>query len=56
MGNIEATVLTSAKSTNSSGHVDGFSGSGYTSLATIYTVFAAANWLAPSIVVLLGNR
>ncbi|XP_792285.2 UNC93-like protein MFSD11 [Strongylocentrotus purpuratus] len=33
-----------------------FQGSGYDSLAIIYAVFAAANWIAPSVVALLGAR
>ncbi|XP_041473415.1 UNC93-like protein MFSD11 [Lytechinus variegatus] len=33
-----------------------FHGSGYDSLAIIYAVFAAANWIAPSVVALLGAR
>lgn len=33
-----------------------FSGSGYTSLAIIYTVFALCNWLAPSMISVLGPR
>ena len=33
-----------------------FTGSGYTSLAVIYLVFAAANWLAPSMIALAGPK
>ncbi|XP_051889289.1 LOW QUALITY PROTEIN: UNC93-like protein MFSD11 [Pristis pectinata] len=46
-GNIEQTVIKSINSTQ-------FHGSGYTSLAIIYTVFSASNLLTPSIVALLG--
>ncbi len=56
MGNIQTTILESAKSNSSSGFVPGFSGSGYVSLAVIYTVFAVANWLAPPAVALAGPR
>ncbi|XP_041072506.1 UNC93-like protein MFSD11 isoform X1 [Carcharodon carcharias] len=48
-GNIEQTVIKSINSTR-------FQGSGYTSLAIIYTVFSASNLLTPSIVALLGAR
>ncbi|GCB66349.1 UNC93-like protein MFSD11 [Scyliorhinus torazame] len=48
-GNIEQTVIKSINSTR-------FHGSGYTSLAIIYTVFSASNLLTPSIVALLGAR
>merc|ERR1711976_781949 len=39
------------KSTNGT-----FSGSGYTSLAIIYSVFSAANFLAPSVVAVCGAK
>ncbi|XP_078257171.1 UNC93-like protein MFSD11 [Rhinoraja longicauda] len=48
-GNIEQTVIKSINSTH-------FHGSGYTSLAIIYTVFSASNLLTPSIVALLGPQ
>ncbi|XP_055510184.1 UNC93-like protein MFSD11 isoform X2 [Leucoraja erinacea] len=48
-GNIEQTVIKSINSTQ-------FHGSGYTSLAIIYTVFSASNLLTPSIVALLGSQ
>ncbi|XP_048410878.1 UNC93-like protein MFSD11 isoform X3 [Stegostoma tigrinum] len=48
-GNIEQTVIKSVNSTR-------FHGSGYTSLAIIYTVFSASNILTPSIVAVLGAR
>lgn len=56
MGNVEKTILDSAKTNGSGGYVPGFSGSGYASLAIIYTAFAASNWMAPSAVALLGPR
>ncbi|XP_069769162.1 UNC93-like protein MFSD11 [Narcine bancroftii] len=48
-GNIEQTVIKSINSTQ-------LHGSGYTSLAIIYTVFSASNLLTPSIIALLGSR
>ncbi|GCC26015.1 UNC93-like protein MFSD11 [Chiloscyllium punctatum] len=48
-GNIEQTVIKSINSTR-------FHGSGYTSLAIIYSVFSASNILTPSIVAVLGAR
>lgn len=45
VGNIEEVVLVSIGV-----------GNGYVSLAIIYTVFAVSNWLAPSIVAILGVK
>jgi MFS family permease len=56
MGNIETTILNSARDPNSSGYVPRFHGTGYTSLAILYGVFSASNWLAPSVVTVLGPR
>jgi len=56
MGNVQTTILNSAKSNSSSGFVDGFTGDGYTSLAVIYAVFSLSNWFAPSVIALLGPR
>ncbi|XP_039261374.1 UNC93-like protein MFSD11 isoform X2 [Styela clava] len=50
-GMVEQTVLESYKQI----HPD-FNGVGYTSLAIIYTVFAVANWVAPSIVSIIGPK
>lgn len=55
MGNVQTTILNSASNPDSSGYVPGFTASGYTSLAIIYTMFAALNWIAPSAVALLGK-
>lgn len=33
-----------------------FTGDGYTSLCIIYGVFAVCNWLAPTIIALIGSR
>ncbi|XP_054283859.1 UNC93-like protein MFSD11 isoform X3 [Macrosteles quadrilineatus] len=51
MGNIEKTVLDSITRDDPT-----FTGNGYTSLAIIYTVFALCNWLAPSLISVLGPR
>ncbi len=56
MGNVQAVVLRSASNPGSPGFVPGFTGSGYVSLAVVYTVFAAANWIAPPVVAVLGPR
>ncbi|XP_059095962.1 UNC93-like protein MFSD11 [Tigriopus californicus] len=56
MGNIQTTLLQSAANPDSSGFVPGFHGSGYTSLAIIYAVFATANWVSPPVVAWLGSR
>lgn len=56
LGNVQTTILKSAADPASPGYVPGFHGSGYVSLAIIYTVFSAANWLSPSVVALLGPR
>eukprot|EP00095_Tigriopus_kingsejongensis_P001318 snap_masked-scaffold249_size238305-processed-gene-0.10 protein:Tk01318 transcript:snap_masked-scaffold249_size238305-processed-gene-0.10-mRNA-1 annotation:"unc93-like protein mfsd11" len=56
MGNIQTTILKSAINPDSPGYVPGFHGSGYTSLAIIYTAFSLANWGAPPVVALLGSR
>nr|CAB3263792.1 UNC93-like protein MFSD11 [Phallusia mammillata] len=55
-GMIEQTVLNSyINETTKDGHVT-FHGNGYTSLAVIYIVFAFANWIAPSVVSILGPK
>lgn len=51
MGNIEKTVLQSINKDDPS-----FTGEAYTSLATIYGVFATCNWLAPSYISMTGPR
>lgn len=51
MGNIEQTVLQSITDDDPS-----FTGTGYTSLAVIYAVFAVCNWAAPSIISVIGPR
>lgn len=50
-GIIEQTIIKSIQKDDPS-----FQGDGYTSLAIIYASFAAANWAAPSIVSLIGNK
>ncbi len=56
MGNVQTVLLKSASDPDSSGFVPGFTGSGYVSLAVVYTVFAAANWLSPPVVAAVGPR
>ncbi|XP_052262604.1 UNC93-like protein MFSD11 [Dreissena polymorpha] len=54
----EESVLNSADS-NSNGSSNGtstFDGAGYKSLSVIYIVFAVSNWVAPSIVVVIGAK
>ena len=56
MGNVQTTILNSARNNQSDGYVEGFDGTGQTSLAIIYVFFAASNWIAPSVVAVLGPR
>ena len=56
MGNVQTTILNSARNNQSAGYVDGFDGTGQTSLAIIYVFFAVSNWIAPSVVAALGPR
>ncbi|XP_059609661.1 UNC93-like protein MFSD11 isoform X2 [Phlebotomus argentipes] len=51
MCNIEKTVLSSITHESND-----FSGDGYVSLAIIYGSFAICNWIAPSVVTLIGPR
>uniref|UniRef100_A0A1B0CC20 UNC93-like protein MFSD11 n=1 Tax=Lutzomyia longipalpis TaxID=7200 RepID=A0A1B0CC20_LUTLO len=51
MGNIEKVVIDSIARDDTT-----FSGDGYVSLAIIYATFTICNWLAPSVVALLGPR
>lgn len=51
MGNVEKTVLDSIKK-----DTPGYTGDGYKSLSLIYIVFAICNWLAPSVISVLGPR
>ena len=56
-GMVEQTVLNSY--INDTKDINGqptYHGDGYTSLAIIYTVFAFSNWLAPSIVSIIGSK
>lgn len=50
------TIFDSARDANSTGYVEGFTGSGYTSLAICYTVFAVSNWFVPSLISVVGPR
>uniref|UniRef100_A0A1B0DDM5 UNC93-like protein MFSD11 n=1 Tax=Phlebotomus papatasi TaxID=29031 RepID=A0A1B0DDM5_PHLPP len=51
MGNIEKVVIDSIARDDSS-----FTGDGYVSLSIIYATFAICNWIAPSVVAILGPR
>ncbi|XP_071961166.1 UNC93-like protein MFSD11 [Antedon mediterranea] len=53
---IEETVINSvdAETLNKTGHH--FKATGYYSLSIIYATFAAANWIAPSVVAMIGPR
>ncbi|XP_038048666.1 LOW QUALITY PROTEIN: UNC93-like protein MFSD11 [Patiria miniata] len=53
---IEETVIESVQHDSSNSTRQEFEGSGYYSLAIIYGVFAFSNWLAPSVVSLIGPR
>jgi len=56
MGNVQTTILDSARKPGSPGYVEGFTADGFTSLAIIYASFSLSNWIAPSVVALLGPR
>lgn len=51
MGNIQQTVIDSITQDDPS-----FIGNGFTSLAIIYAVFALSNWIAPSIITVIGPK
>ena len=53
---IQHLILNSAKDPASGGYVDGFYGDGFWSLATVFMVQTAANWIAPSVIALVGPR
>uniref|UniRef100_H2YJY7 UNC93-like protein MFSD11 n=1 Tax=Ciona savignyi TaxID=51511 RepID=H2YJY7_CIOSA len=55
-GMVEQTVLKSYRNDSIVNGTVTYNGDGYTSLAIIYVVFAFANWLAPSVVSVLGNK
>lgn len=56
MGNVQTTILNSARKKGSPGYVEGFDADGFTSLAIIYASFSLSNWIAPSVVAILGPR
>jgi len=56
MGNIQTTIMNSAKNQDSKGYVPGFNGDGFIALAVVYASFSLFNWFAPSVVSILGPR
>ena len=56
MGNVQTTILNSAKNSTSGGYVEGFHGDGFTALAVVYASFSLFNWFAPSVLSILGPR
>jgi hypothetical protein len=56
MGNIQATVLNSARDSKVTGYVPGFDGTGYTLLAIIFSVNSVACWIAPVVYAAVGTR
>ena len=56
MGNVQTTIMNSARNETSGGYVKGFTGDGYTALAIVYSSFSLFNWFAPSVVSILGPR
>ena len=56
MGNVQTTIMNSARNETSGGYVEGFTGDGYTALAIVYSSFSLFNWFAPSVVSILGPR
>lgn len=53
---VEETVLNSFINETRINGTSTFKGDGYTSLAILYMIFAFANWLAPSVVSILGAK
>ncbi len=49
-------IIEAAKNENSSGHVEGFNGDGFASLAVVYGTSSLSNWVAPSILAVLGAK
>jgi len=56
LGGIQTLIFESAKDPKSEGYVEGFQGVGQWSLAIIYMMFTCCNWIAPSVVAVLGPR
>ena len=53
---IVKTVMYSAREVNGTGYVEGFTGDGYVANAVLYATFAMSNFLAPSVISLIGPR
>lgn len=56
LSDVQTLIFDSARSPQSQGYVQGFSGDGFTGLALIYITFAIANWIAPAVVEWIGTR
>jgi hypothetical protein len=53
---IVKTVMYSARDTNGTGYVEGFTGDGYVANAVLYATFAMSNFLAPWLISVIGPR
>eukprot|EP00090_Calanus_glacialis_P029734 TRINITY_DN47766_c0_g1_i1.p1 TRINITY_DN47766_c0_g1~~TRINITY_DN47766_c0_g1_i1.p1 ORF type:complete len:452 (-),score=75.69 TRINITY_DN47766_c0_g1_i1:54-1409(-) len=53
---IVKTVMYSARDTNGTGYVEGFTGDGYVANAVLYATFAMSNFLAPWVISVIGPR
>jgi len=49
-------IIDNAQDKDSDGYVEDFNGDGYISSGIIYGVSAVFNWMAPSVMVLLGLK
>ncbi len=56
MGNIQSVIIENAKDRDASGYVEDFNGDGFISLSVMYAVSTVFDFLAPSIVAVLGLR
>ena len=53
---IVKTVMYSARDLTGAGYVEGFTGDGYVANAVLYATFALSNFLAPSVISVIGPR
>lgn len=56
MSNLQTVLIENAKNNASEGYVEGFHGNSYISLGLLYAVSAIFNWLAPTIMIILGLK